>query len=448
MSIGTSVDLPALINRHRISGSQLLIIGLCSLVALLDGLDTQSIGVAAPAIAKLFGLEKPQLGPIFSAGLIGAAIGALIFGPLADQFGRKRFLVLATLIFGIFTVLTAYCPNFKTMLACRFATGLGLGGALPCFVAIASEFAPVRNRAAVVTLTWAAFPLGGMLGGFLNATLIEQYGWQAIFYIGGIAPLIVALLIAGLLPNSLRQEYGTAAGQRRIAILVERMFGQPVSPGTTFYSSEPAPSGQPVRQLFADGRAIGTLVLWVPFFMAFGCLTVVVLWTPTLLTTYGIAPAATAKVVACNGLGAAIGMAVAGTLMQKFGVIRTLVPSFVLGALVTIALGQEAHSVPLAALFTGLVGLFVGLGAAGAVALAALVYPDALRSTGTGWAMGVGRIGQAVAPLIAGAMLARHWNVPDIMLVIGLAPAIAALFIIILRLHAGHDVMEVTLSAR
>ena len=173
--------------------------------------------------------------------------------------------------------------------------------------------------------------------------------------------------------------------------------------------------------------------------MGFGTLTVVVLWTPTLLGMYGIPPAATAQVVAFNGLGAAIGMAAAGTLMQRFGVVKTLAPAFLLGALATIALGREAASIPLAALFTGLVGLFVGLGAAGAVALSSLVYPDAIRSTGSGWAMGMGRIGQTVAPLLAGALLGRQWSVPDIMLVIGLAPVVAALFILLLRWVTGHD---------
>lgn len=439
MSSSREIDLPALIDSRPLSGMQMLVIGLCSLVALLDGLDTQSIGVAAPLIAKQFGMERAQLAPVFSAALIGAAIGALALGPLADRFGRKPFLILSALTFGVFTFLTALCPDFTTLLACRFAAGLGLGGALPCFVAMSSEFAPARLRATVVTITWAAFPLGGMLGGFLNAAVIAHYGWQAIFYIGGVLPVLLALLLAFMLPNSLRQEFGSPAGQARLARLVERMYGEPVTAGTRFYSTEVTPVGTPVKHLFTDGRALGTLLLWVPFVMGFGTLTVVVLWTPTLLGMYGIPPAATAQVVAFNGLGAAIGMAAAGTLMQRFGVVKTLAPAFLLGGLATIALGHEAASVPLASLFTGLVGLFVGLGAAGAVALSSLVYPDAIRSTGAGWAMGMGRIGQTLAPLLAGALLAKQWSVPDIMLVIGLAPAVAALFILLLRWLTGHD---------
>ena len=448
MSSRQEIDLPALIDSKPLSGKQMAIIGLCSLVSLLDGLDTQSIGVAAPLIAKLFGMEKAQLAPIFSAALIGAAIGALSFGPLADRFGRKSCLVVSALVFGVFTFLTAFCPDFKTLLACRFAAGLGLGGALPCFVAMSSEFAPARLRATVVTITWAAFPLGGMLGGFLNAAVIAHYGWQAIFYIGGVLPIIVALVLAFTLPNSLRQEFATEAGQTRLARLVEQMFGEKVPAGTRFYSSEVAPAGMPVRHLFANGRALGTLLLWIPFFMGFGTLTVVVLWTPTLLGMYGISPAATAQVVAFNGLGAAIGMAASGHLMQRFGVVKTLAPAFLLGGFATIALGHEAASIPLASLFTGLVGLFVGFGAAGAVALSSLIYPDAIRSTGAGWAMGAGRIGQTLAPLLAGALLARQWSVPDIMLVIGMAPAIAAFFILLLRRMAGPEAAAATAAAR
>ncbi len=433
MADTNAIDLPALIDARPLSRYQQGIIGLCALVALLDGMDTQSIGVAAPLIAERFGMTRPQLAPVFSAGLVGAAIGAFAFGPLADRFGRKRFLALACVVFGVFTAATAQCTSFDALLVCRFLTGLGLGGALPCFVALASEFAPARLRATAVTVTWAAFPLGGMLGGFLNAALIERFGWQAIFYVGGVAPLLVAGLLARWLPNSLRQEYGSAAGQARLAQMARRMFGTTFPPGTRFHTREVEAREQPVRQLFAAGRALNTLVLWVPFFMAFGTLTVVVLWTPALLGLYGIPPAATAKVVACNGIGAALGMAVAGTLMRRLGPVRALVPALLLGALATAALGQNASSVPLAALYTGLVGLFVGLGAAGVVALAALIYPDPLRSTGTGWAMGAGRIGQAVAPLVAGALLARQWSVPDILLAIAAAPAAGALFIVLLR---------------
>lgn len=433
------LDIAAEIDRRPVSRVQLGVIVLCGSIALLDGADTQSIGVAAPLIAAALGTDVKGFGPVFSAALIGAAVGALAFGPLADRYGRKRFLVVAATAFGLFTLLTALAGSMHQLIAVRFAAGLGLGGALPCFVALASEFAPRRLRASFITITWAAFPLGGMLGGLLNSALIGRYGWQAIFYLGGIAPIAVAVLLACLLPESPRQQLARPDGQARVARLLARMYGLAIAPSTRLVSRAAELPGMPVRHLFNDGRALATVILWVPFFMAFGTLTVVVLWTPTLLREFGIQPAATAFVVACNGLGAAIGMAGAGRLLERFGVVLTLVPAFLLGAMATAALGHYAASVPLAALFTGLVGLFVALGAAGAVALAACVYPEAIRSTGVGWAMGMGRIGQALAPLLAGALLLAAWSVGAIMLVIAAAPVIAAGFVLLLRRHTGRD---------
>lgn len=435
----SEVDIRALIDRQPLSGIQIRVIALCSLVALLDGVDTQSIGVAAPLIAKALEIPIAGFGPVFSAALVGAAIGALSFGPLADRFGYKRFLILAAFTFGCFTFLTARCNSIETLIACRFAAGLGMGGALPCFVALSSEFAPKRMRAALVTLSWAAFPLGGMIGGFLNAMVIERFGWQAIFYIGGTLPIVVAIVLALALPESLRLLLERPDGQRQVARFLARMYDFKPAAGTRFVDLEPELRGMPVKHLFTDGRALGTVLLWVPFFMAFGNLTVVVLWTPSLLRQSGISPADTAFVIAFNGLGASIGMAAAGRMMESFGAVRTLVPAFLLGVLATAGLGYSAHSVPFAATFTGLVGLFVGFGAAGCVALAALVYPSAIRSTGVGWGMGMGRIGQALSPLLAGALLGWHWSMSEIMLVVACAPFVAAVFIVLVRLQAGSD---------
>ena len=442
------IELNALIDAQPLSALQILAIALCSSVALLDGIDTQSIGVAAPLIAEALGIDKAALGKVFSAALAGAAIGALAFGPLADRLGRKGFLIVASFTFGVFTLLTALCGTMEQLIACRFAAGLGLGGALPCFVALSSEYAPPRIRAAVITITWAAFPLGGMIGGFVNSMLIEKFGWQAIFYIGGALPILVAGLLALFLPGSLRQILRRPDGQPRLAALIHRMYPHLPIADKTFVLHEAELPGMPVKHLFNEGRALGTVLLWVPFFMAFGNLIVVVLWTPSLLRQFGISPSDTAFVVAFNGLGASIGMAIAGRLMERIGTIKALVPAFILGALATVGLGYHAASVPLAATYTALVGFFVGLGAAGSVALAALMYPAAIRSTGVGWAMGMGRIGQVIGPLLAGELLRRAWSATDVMLVIAAGPLIAAIFIVLLRRHTGHDAVALARAAR
>src|SRR6185437_13957031 len=174
----------------------------CALVSALDGIDTQSIGVAAPFIAEELGVKLAHFGPIFSSALVGATVGAASFGPLADRFGRKTLLIVAVLLIGGFTILTVFANSVPMLMAIRVLAGLGLGGATPCFIALTSEYTPARLRAALVTLMWSAFPLGGLLGGLLNWYLIPHAGWRAIFYIGGVAPLVLAVVLCLYLPES------------------------------------------------------------------------------------------------------------------------------------------------------------------------------------------------------------------------------------------------------
>ncbi len=183
--------------------------------------------------------------------------------------------------------------------------------------------------------------------------------------------------------------------------------------------------GASIVHLFTERRALGTLLLWVPFFMGFGILTVAVLWTPALLRLNGISPANTAFVVAFNGLGGFIGQSTAGRLIERFGILTILVPAFLLGAAATVGLGYGASSVALAATFIGLIGVFMGFGTGGAIALAATIYPTSIRSTGVGWGMAMGRFGQIVGPLLAGALLGAGWTADRIMTVIACGGLIA-----------------------
>jgi len=173
--------------------------------------------------------------------------------------------------------------------------------------------------------------------------------------------------------------------------------------------------------------------LWVPFFMGFGILTVATLWTPALLRLNGIPAGDTAFVVAFNGLGGFLGQSTAGGLMRRFGVLAILLPAFLLGTVATIGLGYGASSVPLAATFVGLIGLFMGLGTGGAIGLAATIYPTPIRSTGIGWGMAMGRFGQIIGPLVAGALLGSGWSAYGIMTVVGCGGLVAAIFVVLFR---------------
>ena len=431
-----TVNLARVIDESPFTTFQIFAIVLCSLVAFLDGIDSQSIAVAAPLIADKLGLARGALGPIFSAALLGAAIGALTFGPLGDRFGRKRCLVAAAVIFGVFTLLTSQASSYNGLLAVRFAAGIGLGGATPCFIALASEYAPQRRRAMIASLIWSAFPLGGTAGGFLNAYILAYFGWPAIFLIGGILPLVVAVVLLLWLPESVRFLLAEGRDPEKARAIARRIVPN-VAADAQIVSGEERTGGVPMKQLFSDGRAAGTLLLWVPFIMAFGALVIVVLWTPALMRENGIAPSQTSIVIGFHGLGALIGMGSAGRLMEKFGTVATLVPAFILGTLSTAAVGYAATSVTSMSIAVALVGLFVGMGASGSIALAALSYPTPIRSTGVGWAMAMGRFGQVIAPLTTSAMLGAGLGTVQIFLVTAIAPFVAGAFILILAWHTG-----------
>jgi MFS transporter, AAHS family, 4-hydroxybenzoate transporter len=433
----STINVTRIIDDGPIRQFQVFSIGLCALVAFLDGVDSQSIAVAAPIIADNLKLTRAALGPMFSAALLGAAIGALTFGPLGDRFGRKRILIAATMVFAIFTLATPLAGSYESLLAVRFAAGIGLGGATPCFIALASEFSPGRRRAMVASLIWAAFPLGGTIGGFTNFYILTNFGWQTIFWVGGILPLIVAAALLMWLPESLRFLIASNNDQERVAAIV-RKLDPDVSASARFVSDETRIEGAPLKQLFVDGRATRTILLWVPFFTAFGTLALAVVWTPLLLRDNGISPAQASIVIGVHGIGALIGMGSAGRLMERFGSAPVLCPALVLGAIVTAMLGYSATSVisMSAALF--LIGLLVGLGASGAIALAALTYPTAIRSSGVGWAMGMGRFGQVLAPLLASALVAASWSNIQLFLIVSLAPLCGALAIVALMVSGEN----------
>src|SRR5258705_13341559 len=170
------VDVAEFIDQQPVGGFQIRLLLTCAAVLFLDGFDTQATGYVASALGKEWGLTKGALGPVFSAGLFGLMIGALIFGPLADRVGRKKIIIFSTLAFGLGTLATAFISDVNTLLAIRFLTGLGLGGAMPNAVAMTSEFSPQRRRATMGVVVFWGFSVGAALGGLLAAALIPQFG--------------------------------------------------------------------------------------------------------------------------------------------------------------------------------------------------------------------------------------------------------------------------------
>jgi AAHS family 4-hydroxybenzoate transporter-like MFS transporter len=334
-------------------------------------------------------------------------------------------------MFGVFTVLTALAQDMTSLLLIRFLTGLGLGGATPSFVSLTSEYAPPRLRRLVVALLWAGIPLGGALGGALASLVIPTLGWRALFFVGGGLPLALSVILMLFLPESLNFLMTSNAGADHIFSILRR-----IAPSHArqqhYILGEPKLVGTPMRQLFADGRGFGTVLLWGLFFLLFLVLVTNTAWSPTLLSRSGLAPAQIGWIMAASNGGAVLGALVIGLLMQRNRPYRVLTAALVAGGVCFTLFGLALPSFGLVSLLQGVVQLLVGGSASGAVAVAAMLYPTSVRSTGVGWATGFGRLGSFFGPLAAGALVTAHVTTGIVYAALGVLGVGAALFVLML----------------
>jgi len=417
------VDVDRLIDERPISALQIRVFILCALVAVLDAVDSQSIGVAGPLIRDAFHMSAGAFAPVYSAGLFGAAIGALAFGPISDRFGRRPMLIFTTALFGVFTCLTVFADSFPVLVFYRFVAGLGLGGATPCFITMAAEYAPQKHRAMLVSLLWAGYPLGNAVGGFMTAYLIKNYEWPMVFYAGGVPTLILAVLLFFGMPESVR--FLAARGAKdRSARLARKL--DPALPANVDVTARQKASQKRVslRELFTDGRAAGTILLGLMLYFGFWTTTVIVLEIPTLFREAGVPLATSAFLVAVYSLVATFGMAIAGALLKRVGPVWALVPTFVGGGVLLATLGALAGTPLLAGTVMMGLGLTVSVASSAVIALAATSYPTVMRSAGAGWTLAMGRFGQVCSPLVIGALLTMNMSPGRILTIMALAPVL------------------------
>lgn len=389
---------------------------LCGLAVALDGFSTQAIGYVAPAIARDWHLGREALSPVFASGLIGLMIGALTFGPVADRFGRKRIIIACTAFFGVLSLATAAAHSLDQLIALRFICGLGLGGVMPNAIALTSEFSPHRSRGTMVMVMFCGFPIGATIGGFAAASIIPAHGWQGVFILGGVLPILLVPVLIWMLPESIRHlvvQSNKAAEVRELLSRVNREFTFPAD--TQFVIREERAPGLAVGHLFRHGRALSTLLLWIVFFASLLDLFLLANWLPTVFHDAGISLSLSVIATALFQGGGVAGTLALGWVVDRFGVYRVLTAIYLLGA-IFIALLGHLHTISGIMACTFGAGIGIIGGQTGANVVAALVYPTYIRSTGVGWALGIGRIGSIVGPLVGGIMLAQRWPLPTIFL--------------------------------
>jgi len=426
-SAGPTIDVVEFIDSQPVGGFQIRLLLTCAAVLFLDGFDTQAMGYVAPALAREWGLSKAALGPVFSAGLFGLMIGALVFGPLADRIGRKTIIIASTLAFGIGALVTAAVQDVTTLLIIRFLTGLGLGGAMPNVIAMTSEFNPQRRRATMVMIMFCGFSVGAALGGLLAAGLIPQYGWRAVFVVGGVAPVIMVPILALKLPESVRFLALHGNAPARVAELLGRISPKAAfAPDVRLVIREAQLAGLPVAHLFRERRTAITLLLWVVFFMSLLDLYFLSNWLPTVLNDLGASVSEAVAIGSMLQVGGVVGTFALGSLIDRFS-FRALALVYFAAVFAVGAIGQLSHSAALVTIAIFAAGFCIVGGQIAANALAAAFYPTSVKATGVGWALGIGRIGSIVGPLVGGVLLGQKWSAAAVFMAAAAAALCAAL---------------------
>jgi AAHS family 4-hydroxybenzoate transporter-like MFS transporter len=415
------------LRRDYLGRFEILVIAACAAAIFFDGFDAQAIGYVGPSLLKSFGIAPAALAPVFSAGLVGIMLGALFIAPLADRVGRRPVILSSILLFAAFTLATAWVDSPTALLWLRVLTGLGLGGCMPNAIALTTEYSPARLQGFLVTLMFNGFTLGSLLGGVLAHELIPRFGWRAVFVAGGSLPLLLVPVLFFLLPESLR--FLALSGRNRVAVEAAlRRAGSAETPESLAarLSKQEGQVRRSIRELFTLGRGRATAVLWTVFFMSLLDVYLLVSWLPTALNQAGI-PAQSAIILgSLLQVGALLGTLICGVALDRFGGNAVLVPAYVVGAASIAAIGVFASGnllpTTIAVILAG-AGIIGGQTAANA--LAAATYPTQIRSTGVGWALGIGRIGSIIGPLVAGGLLMLHVSVRGIFLISAI-PAMAA----------------------
>jgi AAHS family 4-hydroxybenzoate transporter-like MFS transporter len=400
------LDLRHFIDQRPVGRYQFLVAALCAAIVFIDGFDAQVMGFVAPALSADLHIPRVALGAVISSGTFGMLIGALVCGPVADRIGRRPVLIGCLLTFGVGSLATSAAASIAQLTSCRVLTGLGLGGAMPNAIALTSEYMPARSRNAAVMTMFCGFSFGSACAGWTAAAVIGRFGWPAVFLLGGAAPIVLAVILIAVLPESIRflVLHGGHEGQIH-GYLTQIAPGVPMPAAVAAGEDEHGAGQSAVHRLFADGRAIVTLLLWTMFFMNLLNLWFLNNWLPMVMHDEGIGIETASLVTSLFQIGGLVGSLLLAQLLGRrltFGVLSAI---YLAAALMILAIGEAGASIWLLAAAVFAAGLGVIGGQTASNALAADFYPTSIRSTGVGWALGVGRVGSILGPILGGVLL-------------------------------------------
>jgi MFS transporter, AAHS family, 4-hydroxybenzoate transporter len=405
-------------------GVQAWTLAICFLIVLLDGLDTTSIAFGAPVLGREWGLAGAAFTAAFIPTSVGAVIGYMAGGPLAERFGQRLIGLVSVALFGVGTVLTATATDVATLSLMRLVSAIGLGGALPIAIAAAAGVVPARHRVTAAMLAATGFSAGAVIGGLAGGPLMSNVGWPSVFIVGGAIPLLVLPAFAAVMSA----------------------HAEPARPI----------KANPIAALFRDRLGVRSGLLWLFAFLVFLVAYALGFWIPTLLTEVGFTPDQAPLGAAALGMGGLVGSIVMVAIVGRLGVERVLVPASLLAIACITMLSRAIVSPGLVLVLIAGTGAGLLSGSVGQSALAVSLYPAELRATGVGWAAALGRLGSIVGPAAGGAMLSFGWPARDIVLIAVLPTGVAILTLgamLLVRsrglpLHRDGQVPELGLQSR
>lgn len=431
-------DIRKTMDEGAMTSFQWLAVSICILLIMLDGFDVLVMAFTASSVAAEWKLNGAQLGVLFSAGLIGMAIGSLFVAPVADRRGRQPVIVLCLVVVSAGMMMSAMARSYIELAALRAITGVGIGGMLASVGVITSEFSSQKWRSTAIALQATGYPIGATLGGLMAAWLLTHYGWRSVFVFGGLTTALMLPIVLWRLPESV-----DFLLSRRPARALEKLNRLMALMGHAPLSQLPAPvtgesvQGNTVAALFKNGLARPTLMLWAGFFLLMFSVYFSLSWTPKLLVQAGLSAQQGVTGGVLLNLGGIAGGSLFGLLAVKAKLRNLAIGSLLLNALFTALFGLASTSLGWAFAAAVGVGVFLFASMAGLYGLVPATYPAQVRATGMGWAIGIGRIGAIVAPTMAGLLLDGGWQPASLYYVFALPLVVAALAVMAIGAGRG-----------
>lgn len=390
---------------------QLAVIALCVGLNMLDGFDVLAMSFAASGVKADWHLLDSQLGALLSAGLIGMGLGSLTLGPCADRWGRRIIVLLSVAFASLGMLGSAFARGFAELLVLRVLTGIGIGGTIASVAVIVSEYAPDTLRGTALAIYAAGYSIGATIGGALAAYAIPRFGWRAAFVIGGTLSLLMLPLAWHKLPESLDflLTRRPLSAVRRINAVLLGMGRPPLTvleePRIVSNQGGHDSVGVQLKLLMRPP----TLLVWIVFFCTMAGFYFILSWTPRLLNAAGLSAGQGMTGGVLLNLGGIAGCGLFAFAAARVDTHRLLLGALVGSAVLIVVFGLVMSRLDIALSAALLLGIIANAAMAGLYAVGPPLYPTSVRTTGMGWAIGIGRFGAILSPLASGALLDRGW---------------------------------------